>query len=238
MGSLVERLNQLRGSKNVSEFARISGINQQAMARYCAGERTPNAEAIQKICTSNGVKTDWLLGIETFADHFRQALETLGMTVQEFARKAKSESRLQQNETYYAGLVNGTFDPTPGVVIELARLLGLKTAQLNGDEPMPQKHAHSVTPPPSTEKCANCAVHLKTVSSLTLTISALTQTNATLIQINADLQRQLSDLRSEGAVPAPSGQGYRPAPLKHPEPVPATPSAGVVKKSLASTPRG
>lgn len=63
------RLAILCGSQKVTEFARKLGIPQATVDRYLKGQRSPNGEAVVKICRSAGVTADWLLGLSDVRDH-------------------------------------------------------------------------------------------------------------------------------------------------------------------------
>lgn len=60
--SFLKRLDNLREGRPVTSFARSCGIPQQTMANYCKGERVPSLEALCRICSTNVVSADWLLG--------------------------------------------------------------------------------------------------------------------------------------------------------------------------------
>lgn len=58
-----QRLAQLQGNRNVSEFARFLGIPQASVDRYLKGQRTPTGEIIYQICKKANISADWLLGL-------------------------------------------------------------------------------------------------------------------------------------------------------------------------------
>ena len=63
MKKVFSRLNALKAGQSCAEFASFCGIPQQTMYNYCSEIRPPNLEAILKICTTNRVSADWLLGL-------------------------------------------------------------------------------------------------------------------------------------------------------------------------------
>lgn len=63
MKKVFARLNLLKADRSCAEFASICGIKQQTMYNYCAEIRPPNLEAVIKICTTNRISSDWLLGL-------------------------------------------------------------------------------------------------------------------------------------------------------------------------------
>jgi len=88
------------------------------------------------------------------------------------------------------------------------------------------------TPPSSSGKCADCALHLQTIATLT-------QTNATLTQLVSDLQQQLSaKQRPAATVPddKPS-KPSKPSPSEHDTHVPTPPDLPR-SAHLATIPRG
>ena len=62
MEKFFSRLNQMKGNRSTSAFARIAGIQQQNMDRYLKG-REPTLSAILQLCRGLEVSADWLLGL-------------------------------------------------------------------------------------------------------------------------------------------------------------------------------
>ena len=62
MSIFVTRLNELRGNKSVSAFARLADIPQPSMDKYLKG-RSPSIEILIRIACRFGVASDWLLGL-------------------------------------------------------------------------------------------------------------------------------------------------------------------------------
>lgn len=62
MDVFIDRMNELKGSMNVSAFARKAGIPQPSMDKYLKG-RLPSIEILQSLCCRFGVSSDWLLGL-------------------------------------------------------------------------------------------------------------------------------------------------------------------------------
>ena len=63
MKKVFSRLNAVKGGRTCTAFAKDCGIQQQTMYNYCAEIRPPNLDAIIKICTTNRISADWLLGL-------------------------------------------------------------------------------------------------------------------------------------------------------------------------------
>ena len=63
MKKVFSRLNALKAGRSCAEFASFCGIPQQTMYNYCSEIRPPNLEAVIKICTTNRISSDWLLGL-------------------------------------------------------------------------------------------------------------------------------------------------------------------------------
>jgi len=57
------RLESLLKGRSVTQFAKDCGIKQQSMNNYIRKLRTPTIENLGKICKTNGVSSDWLIGI-------------------------------------------------------------------------------------------------------------------------------------------------------------------------------
>lgn len=62
MDVFVSRLNELRGSSNVSAFSRQAEIPQPSMDKYLKG-RQPSIGILHDLCCRFGVSADWLLGL-------------------------------------------------------------------------------------------------------------------------------------------------------------------------------
>jgi hypothetical protein len=62
MKKVTDRILELVGEQKPAKFAKNCGIPQQTFDNYIHG-RTPNADNIVKICSTNGVSADWLLGL-------------------------------------------------------------------------------------------------------------------------------------------------------------------------------
>ena len=62
MDVFLRRLDELRGSYNVSAFSRLANIPQPSMDKYLKG-RLPSIEILQSLCIRFGVSADWLLGL-------------------------------------------------------------------------------------------------------------------------------------------------------------------------------
>ena len=62
--TFLDRLSELRGEMNTSQFSRFLGINQKSLDNYSKGQRKPSVELITTICTKCSVSADWLLGIK------------------------------------------------------------------------------------------------------------------------------------------------------------------------------
>lgn len=57
------RLKQLRGNASQAEFAKKFGVSQVTWGRWELGQREPDLEVITKICKTEMVSSDWLLGL-------------------------------------------------------------------------------------------------------------------------------------------------------------------------------
>ena len=62
MNVFIDRMNELKGSMNVSAFARRANIPQPSMDKYLKG-RLPSIEILESLCCRFGVSADWLLGL-------------------------------------------------------------------------------------------------------------------------------------------------------------------------------
>jgi len=62
MDVFIDRMNELKGSMNVSAFARRANIPQPSMDKYLKG-RLPSIEILESLCCRFGVSADWLLGL-------------------------------------------------------------------------------------------------------------------------------------------------------------------------------
>jgi transcriptional regulator with XRE-family HTH domain len=69
MKDFLERLNICRNGRNVSEFARILGINQKTLDFYIKGERKPSVELIISVCSKCNVSANWLLGLPEHSEN-------------------------------------------------------------------------------------------------------------------------------------------------------------------------
>lgn len=58
---LGERIRELRGRRTRERFATELGIHKNTLARYEQGERLPDAELLQRLCSLCGVSADWLI---------------------------------------------------------------------------------------------------------------------------------------------------------------------------------
>lgn len=68
MSTLSDKLKQLRGPTPQAEMARQLGIPRTQWIRYENGQNSPSAEMLERICRTNGVSADWLLGLEGASD--------------------------------------------------------------------------------------------------------------------------------------------------------------------------
>lgn len=68
MSNLSDRLKQLRGPTSQAEMARQLEIPRTQWIRYENGQNSPSAEMLERICRTNGVSADWLLGLEGASD--------------------------------------------------------------------------------------------------------------------------------------------------------------------------
>ena len=55
-------LFKLSGAANVTQFAKMLGMNRQSVDRYLNSERNPDAPSIIQICEKMNVSADWILG--------------------------------------------------------------------------------------------------------------------------------------------------------------------------------
>lgn len=62
MDVFIDRMNELKGSMNVSAFARKANIPQPSMDKYLKG-RLPSIEILHSLCCRFGVSADWLIGL-------------------------------------------------------------------------------------------------------------------------------------------------------------------------------
>ena len=62
MSFFSDRLKDLQGEMNTSEFARFLCVKQQTLDNYMRG-RSPNVEFVIAVCEKCGVSADWFLGI-------------------------------------------------------------------------------------------------------------------------------------------------------------------------------
>lgn len=56
-------LLKLSGAANVTQFAKMLGMNRQSVDRYLNSKRIPDAPSIIQICQRMNVSADWLLGL-------------------------------------------------------------------------------------------------------------------------------------------------------------------------------
>ena len=61
MSTLGERIKLARGGISQDAFSRELGISKGSLGFYERNENLPNAEVILKICSSTGVRPEWLL---------------------------------------------------------------------------------------------------------------------------------------------------------------------------------
>ena len=61
--NFLARLDELRGDRSVTEFARFLGIPQKTLDNYMREERKPSIGLVEAICTKCFVSSDWLLGL-------------------------------------------------------------------------------------------------------------------------------------------------------------------------------
>lgn len=60
-----QRLNSLRGKKNLAEMGEILGVSAQQLSRIENDKSVPSLELILRICEHFGVTMDWLIrGVE------------------------------------------------------------------------------------------------------------------------------------------------------------------------------
>lgn len=57
------RLRELRGDAPQSAFAKKFGVSQVTWGRWELGQREPDLDTIHKICETESVSADWLLGL-------------------------------------------------------------------------------------------------------------------------------------------------------------------------------
>lgn len=70
MGTIGERLKELRGSSSQREMAEAVGIKWNAWARYEAGGALPGADILERICRVHACSADWLLGLKDRSGSF------------------------------------------------------------------------------------------------------------------------------------------------------------------------
>ena len=58
-----QRLRELRGSLSQGRYADKIGTKQTTLSSWERGFREPNLDGVVLIATTNGVSTDWLLGL-------------------------------------------------------------------------------------------------------------------------------------------------------------------------------
>lgn len=63
MKKISERLRELRGNVSQAEFSKKYGVSQVAYGRWELGKREPGIDEILKICETERVSSDWLLGL-------------------------------------------------------------------------------------------------------------------------------------------------------------------------------
>lgn len=66
MDSFKKRVKDIMQNKGLkqSDLAKMTGITEATISRYCNGRRTPNIKALVKIAKILNVSTDYLLGIK------------------------------------------------------------------------------------------------------------------------------------------------------------------------------
>lgn len=66
MDSFKKRVKDIMQNKGLkqSDLAKMTGIAEATISRYCNGRRTPNIKALVKIAKILNVSTDYLLGIK------------------------------------------------------------------------------------------------------------------------------------------------------------------------------
>ena len=60
---IIARIDELRGNRSVSGFARFLGMPQKSLDNYLKQGRKPSVELILLVCTKCHVSADWLLGL-------------------------------------------------------------------------------------------------------------------------------------------------------------------------------
>ena len=63
MEKFLDRLSELMGGRNASEFARFLGVKQRMFDYAVKGERKPSVELVIAICTKTGCSFEWLFGL-------------------------------------------------------------------------------------------------------------------------------------------------------------------------------
>lgn len=58
-----ERLNELLGDMNITDFAKKVGLTRQTMGFYLNGDRIPDISTLFQICNICNVSADWLVGL-------------------------------------------------------------------------------------------------------------------------------------------------------------------------------
>jgi len=69
MSIFSERLESLRGDMTQRQFANKLDIPLTSYTNWVLGLRTPNMEAIEKICSRLSVSSDWLIGLSQAPPH-------------------------------------------------------------------------------------------------------------------------------------------------------------------------
>ena len=62
MEKFFSRLDEVRDTRSVAEFARILGVRQQTLNNYMNG-REPPASFVATVCEKMNLSADWLLGL-------------------------------------------------------------------------------------------------------------------------------------------------------------------------------
>ena len=112
---LKERLNELMGDMNVTEFAEKVGLTRQTMGAYLNGNRIPDSLLLKQIAQECNVSADWLLGLSGDRKRTPTAVNELGL----------SETSVE-NILFYANS-HGFEDCLPGLnlLIEHGSILSL-----------------------------------------------------------------------------------------------------------------
>lgn len=118
MDSFKKRVKDIMQNKGLkqSDLAKMTGITEATISRYCNGRRTPNIKVLVKIAKILNVSTDYLLGIKDDNGKWIPCSERLPQNgtdvIAQFTSGSVTELRYAGN-----GIFQGIYDYSTKVII-------------------------------------------------------------------------------------------------------------------------